>query len=132
MFQETVSDRLGTMRGVGVDDILAALGLERRRGFPSSLVPIASGFAAGALMGAGIALLFAPKAGSEIRRDLRKRADDVTRKVSEVAEGAATEVRNALPQGFGGEDRSRSSARPHEAAERRPEPMNAGHSSPLK
>jgi len=83
-------------------------------------------------MGAGIALLFAPKAGSEIRRDLRKRADEVTRKVSEVAEGAATEVRNALPQGLV-DDRSRSSARPHEAAERRPEPMNTGHSSsPMK
>jgi len=134
MFQETVSDRLGAIRGVGVDDILAALGLERRRTFSSSIVPIASGFAAGALMGAGIALLFAPKAGREIREDIRKRADEVTRKVSEAAEGAVTDVRNALPQGFGGEDRLRS-ARPHEAlsAERRPEPTNAGHSpSPMK
>jgi len=134
MFQEMVSDRLGAVRGVGVDDILTALGLERRRTFTSNVIPIASGFAAGALMGAGIALLFAPKTGREIRGDLRRRADEVSRKVTEVAESAATEVRNGLPQGMGmAEDRIARPTRAHEGNERRPEPANAGHSpSPMK
>ena len=134
MFQETVSDRLGTMRGVGVDDILAALGLERRRSFPMSAIPIASGFAAGAVIGAGLALLFAPKAGREMRQDIRKRADELSRKVSDAAEGAAAEVRSALPQGFGGEERPAGrSAKLHESSERRAEPTNTGHSpAPMK
>jgi gas vesicle protein len=123
MFQETVSDKLGAMRGVGVDDILAALGLERRRTFTTSMIPIASGFAAGALVGAGLALLFAPKSGREMRDDLRKRADEVGRKVTEAAEGAAAEVRNALPQSLGGEGRTAKS----EVAERRVEPMHSPH-----
>ena len=132
MFQETVSDRLGAMRGAGVDDILAALGLERRRTFPTSMIPLASGFAAGALVGAGLALLFAPKTGREMRHDLRKSADKVSRKMTEAAEGAAAEVRNVLPPSLGGEGRA---ARNNEVTERRAESMHSTHSSsnsPLK
>jgi gas vesicle protein len=125
MFQETVSDRFGAMRGAGVDDILAALGLERRRSFPTSMIPLASGFAAGALVGAGLALLFAPKSGREIRHELRQRADQVSRKVTEAAEGAAAEVRNVLPPSLGGESR----APRNEITERRPESMHSAHSS---
>jgi len=131
MFQETVSDRLGTMRNIGVDDILGALGLERRRTLASNVLPIASSFAAGALMGAGLALLFAPKPGREMRQDIRQRAGEVGRRVSEVAEGAVTEVRNVLPHGHG-EDRVARPTRSNEMVERRPEPTNAVHVPPLK
>ena len=97
MFQDAVSDKFNAMRGITADDVLAALGLERRRTVSASILPIASGFVAGALAGAAVALLFAPKAGSEMRRELQNRANDVTRRVSAAADGVMTDVRNALP-----------------------------------
>jgi hypothetical protein len=99
MFQDAVSERFGAMRGLSTDDVLSALGLERRRSFAASIAPIASGFAAGALAGAAVALLFAPKAGREMRREIKGRAGEVTRRVGAAAEEMMTEVRNALPHG---------------------------------
>jgi len=99
MFQDAVSERFGAMRGLSTDDVLSALGLQRRRSFAASVAPIASGFAAGALAGAAIALLFAPKAGREMRRELKGRASEVTRRVGAAADEVMTEVRNALPHG---------------------------------
>ncbi|HEX4339483.1 MAG TPA: YtxH domain-containing protein [Polyangiaceae bacterium] len=87
------------MRGISADDVLAALGLQRRQSIAGSILPIASGFAAGALAGAAVALLFAPKTGTEMRREITSRANDVTRRVSEAADGVMTDVRNALPIG---------------------------------
>jgi hypothetical protein len=99
MFQDVVSDKFGAMRAISADDILSALGLQRRSSFASSVLPIASGFAAGALAGAAVALLFAPKEGREIRRQLKGTANDVTRRMSEAADSMINEVRNALPVG---------------------------------
>ena len=42
------------------------------------------GFLAGALVGAGLGLLFAPKKGSETRRELKLKIDDLTNKVKEI------------------------------------------------
>lgn len=41
-------------------------------------------FALGAGIGAGLALLFAPKKGSELREDLKKKLDDLLNKAKEV------------------------------------------------
>jgi hypothetical protein len=120
MFQDVVSERFGNIRGISADDVLSALGLERRRSFGRSIAPIASGFAAGALAGAAIALLFAPKSGREVRQELKGRANEVTRRVGAAAEEAMTEVRNALPHG---EREEHSPPRPQhlqENGERRP------------
>jgi|HubBroStandDraft_1064217.scaffolds.fasta_scaffold19628_3 hypothetical protein len=60
---------LGRMReaeGQGVDRLLQRLGLQRRGGVTQ---PIAF-FAAGAVLGASAALLFAPTSGSELRRNI--------------------------------------------------------------
>jgi gas vesicle protein len=99
MFQDAVSERFGSMRGISTDDFLSALGLERRRSFAASIAPIASGFAVGALAGAAVALLFAPKSGREVRRELKGRASEVTRRVGAAADEVMTEVRNVLPHG---------------------------------
>ena len=61
-----------------------------------------SGFAVGAitgaLVGAGLALLFAPKAGSELRGDLSESMtsmrDAVARRYRELAERAGVEIEN--------------------------------------
>ena len=99
MFQDAVSDKFNAMRGLTADDVLGALGLQRRRTMAASMVPMVTGFAAGALAGAAVAFLFAPKPGHEMRRELRGRANDMTRRVSAAADGMIKDVRNALPIG---------------------------------
>lgn len=131
MFQDAVSERIGSMRGINRDDVLSALGLERRRSFAASIAPIASGFAAGALAGAAIALLFAPKSGREVRRELKGRASEVTRRVGAAADELMTEVRSALPHGDK-EEHSPRLQHPLDNGERRPieqQPL-AGRISP--
>jgi len=132
MFQDAVSERFGAMRGLSTDDVLSALGLERRRSFAASIAPLASGFAAGALAGAAIALLFAPKAGRETRREIKGRASEVTRRVGAAADEMMTEVRNALPHG---EKEELSPPRPaslQENGERKPfeQPLASSRVSP--
>lgn len=41
-------------------------------------------FLFGAAVGAGLGILFAPKAGSETRRDLKKKIDELAKKVKEI------------------------------------------------
>jgi len=53
------------------------------------LVSALSIFAAGIILGAGLALLFAPKAGEEIRRDLAERIGDVGNRLHSNASATA-------------------------------------------
>ena len=41
-------------------------------------------FLLGAMIGAGLGILFAPKSGSETRRDLKKKMDELVKKVREI------------------------------------------------
>ena len=50
-------------------------------------------FVLGALIGAGLGLLFAPKSGKETRKALVNKADELIQKVKELEPG---EVRDAL------------------------------------
>lgn len=54
-------------------------------------------FLLGGLVGAGIALLFAPKTGEETQRDLREGA----RRLRDDAEGKLTDLRGNLEEGYG-------------------------------
>jgi hypothetical protein len=99
MFQDAVSDKFNAMRGLTADDILGPLGLQRRRTMSASMVPIVTGFFAGVFAGAAVAFLFAPKPGNEMRRELKGRANDMTRRMSAAADGMIKDVRNALPHG---------------------------------
>lgn len=49
-----------------------------------TLAPFLWGVLTGGLVGAAFALLYAPKAGSEMRRDLRFRVDDMTDSVNDL------------------------------------------------
>ena len=100
MIQDTVKDKFDTVRGLSTDDVLSALGLERRRAPFDVMLPAAGMFLAGIFVGAGVAFLLAPKSGRETRRELKNKATDLTRRISSSAESLAQDV-------FGGEDESR-------------------------
>lgn len=53
----------------------------------------------GAGLGAGLALLFAPKKGTELREDLKNRVSDLTKKVKEIdAEDVKKNLENKLEE----------------------------------
>ncbi|HXX31681.1 MAG TPA: YtxH domain-containing protein [Myxococcaceae bacterium] len=63
---------LKDLRNLDRDDVLDALGLQRR-GSTDWLLPALTALGVGLLVGAGLGLLLAPKAGNELRDDLRER-----------------------------------------------------------
>jgi gas vesicle protein len=69
------------MMHLGKDDILHALGLEARRSSADMVLPAAALFGAGILVGAGLGLLFAPKAGNELRGDIARSAGELKGKL---------------------------------------------------
>ena len=70
-----MSDR-SKMMDFSLDDALDAVGLQRAQHaalLTSTILPAAGLFGAGLLIGAGLGLLFAPKAGRETREDIGDR-----------------------------------------------------------
>jgi YtxH-like protein len=63
------------MADISAETILGALGLQKQ-GASGLALPMVGAFIVGGLIGAGIALLFAPKPGEELRRDLGQRVDE--------------------------------------------------------
>jgi len=63
--------KLQDIRNLDKDDFLGILGLETKHTFTSQLLGTLGTFGIGLLVGAGVALLLAPKAGNELRHDLR-------------------------------------------------------------
>ena len=127
MIQETVRDRIDSLRGRGTDDVLAALGLERRRTPIDIMVPAAGVFFAGVVFGAGVALLMAPKPGRETRRQLRDKASDLTHRLAKPGQ-LAHEARERL---FGAAESStgHNGGSERQAAEARPASHTQGSQS---
>jgi hypothetical protein len=63
--------KLQDIRNLDKDDFLGLLGLESKHSITSRLLGTLGTFGIGLLVGAGVALILAPKAGSELRHDLR-------------------------------------------------------------
>jgi len=108
MLDNLMKTRARSLRDFSSDDILGALGLERRHTMMDDAVPTALAFVVGAAAGAGIALLLAPKSGRETRQDLSNKATELTNRLTSTANeltnrltSSANElvanVRNALP-----------------------------------
>lgn len=98
MMHGTMKDTMKAVRDVGTDDILSALGLERRRGTLGYLVPAIGYFAAGLALGAGVTLLVAPKSGRQMRRELGEKARHVGAQLESAAESAVQEVQSHFGQ----------------------------------
>lgn len=96
------------------DDFLGALGLQSRRSAAVYILPAIGMFGVGLLAGAGLGLMFAPRTGREMRRELGTRVQDVTNKIKErvrrtsdqMASGVDVDENASL---YGGTDYSSSS-----------------------
>jgi hypothetical protein len=62
---------LKDLRNLDKDDLLGLVGLESKHSTGAYLAGTLGTFGVGLLVGAGIALLLAPKPGSELREDIR-------------------------------------------------------------
>jgi hypothetical protein len=93
MFQETVKEGMQAVRGLSRNDILAALGLERKRSLANVALPAAGLFTVGVLVGGGIAMLLSPKSGREMREKLRYKGSELAERAGE----ARQQVQSALP-----------------------------------
>lgn len=71
------------------EEIIRALGLHARRSNGTDIVPSVALFGAGLLVGAGLALLFAPTSGRELREELTERATELRDRATSAAESAS-------------------------------------------
>jgi flavodoxin len=75
--------KLNDIRNLSKDDVLAALGLQSRTSALSSVFGSIGLIGLGMIIGAGAALMMAPKSGRELREDLSTRLNGTTRRVAE-------------------------------------------------
>jgi hypothetical protein len=69
------------------EEIIRAIGLQaQRNSHASDMVPSVALFGAGLLVGAGLALLFAPSSGRELREELSERAADLRERAAAAIE----------------------------------------------
>jgi hypothetical protein len=74
------------MKSYDADDVLHFLGLAQRRSFLGTILPAFGLIAAGAVIGAGIGLAFAPSSGQRLRQDVTGRLDQLRDKVKTNAD----------------------------------------------
>jgi hypothetical protein len=78
---------------------MESLGLRRADpGMMEMAVPVLAAFGLGLGVGAGIALLLAPKAGSELRGDIQQKAVEVRDNIQKSAANLQENVRKSLPK----------------------------------
>ena len=77
------------LRHLDKDEILGLLGLETKTSTGAAVAGTLGTFGIGLLVGAGIALLLAPKPGRQLREDLReklRRSSDLDERVGSISE----------------------------------------------
>lgn len=83
---------------ISSDDVLARLGLEARRSAASSLLLPLAMLGVGMLTGAGLGLLFAPRAGRETREQIGSRASDVAGKLRSKIRRGGEEISESIDE----------------------------------
>jgi gas vesicle protein len=74
--------KLRDLTDMDKEDILGALGLQSKSSTTSWVLGTLGLFGMGMVIGAGVALMLAPKPGSELRRELEDRLRNVRERVS--------------------------------------------------
>jgi hypothetical protein len=96
MLHTAMRDGLQSLQNLSAEDILATLGLQRRNSGASAILPSVAIFAAGAIVGATAAVLFAPKSGATLRRELTDGARDIGQKLTNTATSATGVVQDYI------------------------------------
>lgn len=99
---------LNELRNISKEDILGALGLQSKSSGFAYALPAVGIFAAGVLVGVGLGMLFAPKAGTELREDLQdqyNKALDLARQqfstMTDKVQAASTSMGSASGSALG-------------------------------
>ena len=74
--------KLRDLTDIDRNDVLGALGLQTKQTGTSWILGTLGLFGIGMVVGAGVALLLAPKPGSELRRDIENQLKSVRERVS--------------------------------------------------
>jgi len=82
MTLKDLSTQLGD-RLPATDDMLRLIGLQQQRTASDMTLSMLGAFALGTIVGGAMGLLFAPKTGEEMRRQLGERLDDATHRVKD-------------------------------------------------
>ena len=82
------------------EDLVNAIGVASRRSTTSDLASVIGVFGAGLLIGAGLALLFAPKTGTEMRRELGERMSSLRDDESSASGGQSGYRASAVSAGM--------------------------------
>lgn len=101
-----IKDLVQNVNELTTDDVLHMLGLQRRG---EQVLPMIGMFSVGLLVGAGVGLLFAPKAGREIRRGILTRMNELRERGVSAAREAGAKVTEAMKESrehpsYGSED----------------------------
>jgi hypothetical protein len=89
--------KMQDLKTMDKDELLGLLGLETKSSATTAVMKALGTFGVGLLVGAGVALLLAPKAGRELRQDLRTRLghddDGLPSSDGELPNAATPEIR---------------------------------------
>jgi gas vesicle protein len=87
--------RIRRLLGYDIDDILEIVGLQRRRAVVGAFTVVGL-VAVGAVIGAGVGLMFAPSSGRRLRQDVSERLDQMREKMK--VEARKQGLLNATPE----------------------------------
>jgi len=86
------------LQDIDRDDVLDLIGLQERRSVWATTFGSIGIFALGCLVGAGIGLAFAPKAGNELRTDIGEKVRKKAQEMQQSETGAfGTTARSQMP-----------------------------------
>jgi hypothetical protein len=75
---------LKNLKDFDKDELLRKIGLETKRSTGATVLSMLAIFGVGIVVGAGVGMLLAPKAGRDLREDLRHRLQGATEGLSET------------------------------------------------
>ena len=85
--------------GFDFDDMLDAMGLQRRRSSFGFVLPMAGLVIFGAILGASAGLMLAPSSGRRLRRDVTERLDQLRERMKQEKQKKQNSAANAVAQG---------------------------------
>jgi hypothetical protein len=100
MLREKIRDGIETVRATvreaSRDDIVAALGLERKSTALASVLTAAGVLVAGVALGTGVALAAAPRSGRELRRSISQKLTSWAMRLRAANDASARELQRVV------------------------------------